>query len=129
MNRGMRSALAFLVLALALCSAGLPAGFTLSADDMRTIEDTLHSLDSNVTLKDRRSLEEAREIAAFFEQVEGWYAAKADAPQGRDLAKATFGHAGAIAQAVEAGNFDAAQESVALLTRSCKRCHDLYKGK
>lgn len=124
----MRKQIAF-VLATAFTSAALAVSFTLSADDMRTIEDTLQSLDSNVSLKDPKSLQEAKDIAAFFEQVEAWYAGKPEAPRGPELAKATRGHASAVAQAVEAGNFDAAQASVGELTRSCKRCHDVYKAK
>lgn len=104
----------------------------VSADAMRDAEDTLRDLDSNVSLQDRKALAEARELARFFQQVEGHYQlqqGRAEAAQGVAFAKRSQQHAQAVADAVEAGNYDAAQDALSELTRSCKSCHEVYKKK
>jgi hypothetical protein len=111
---------------LAACAA--MAAVELSADAMRDAEDTLKSLDSNVSLKvGPKALEEARELARFFQAVEGHYTAKADAQMGVKFAKLSREHAEKAVKALEAKDFDAAFEAVDDLQRSCKRCHEVYK--
>jgi hypothetical protein len=118
-----------LFLPLLLVGTVLAAQADLSADAMRDAEDTLRSLDSNLSLQDRKALEEARELARFFQQVEGHYQSSAEGPQGVAFAKRSQQHAQAVADAVEAGNYDAAQDALGELTRSCKSCHEVYKKK
>ncbi|WP_153061433.1 hypothetical protein, partial [Escherichia coli] len=47
------------------------AAADLNADDMREAEETLHNLDSHISLQDRKALDDARELARYFQQVEG----------------------------------------------------------
>ena len=115
------------LLPLLLAGAVIAAQADLSADDMRDAEDTLRSLDSNLSLQDRKALEEAQHLARFFQQVGAHYGAQADAARGVDFAQKSQAHAQAIATAVEAGNYDAAQDHLSELTRSCKTCHEVYK--
>lgn len=105
------------------------AAADLSADDMREAEETLHELDSHISLQDHKALEEARELARYFQQVEGHFSAKADATRGVEFARTSRAHAAAIVMAVEAGDYDAAQDRLSDLTRSCKSCHEVYKKK
>ncbi|NRF70583.1 cytochrome c [Aquincola sp. S2] len=125
----MRKLLLATALPLALVATVLAAGAELSADAMRDAEDTLRSLDSNVSLKHPKALAEAEELRGFFRQVEGHYAARGDAARGVELARASQQHASAVAGAVRAGDFDAAQDALDQLTRSCKACHEVYKNK
>ena len=41
------------------------AAVDLSADDMREAEETLHSLDSRISLQDRKALDDAKELARY----------------------------------------------------------------
>lgn len=105
------------------------AAVDLSADDMREAEETLHNLDSHVSLQDRKALDDAKELARYFQQVEGHFSAKADAARGVEFSRKSREHAAAIVTAVEAGDYDAAQDRLSDLTRSCKACHEVYKKK
>jgi hypothetical protein len=105
------------------------AAADLSADDMREAEDTLHDLDSRISLQDRKALDDARALARYFQQVEGHFSAKADAARGVAFSRQSQAHAAAIVTAVEAGDYDAAQDRLTDLTRSCKACHEVYKKK
>lgn len=117
------------LLPLLIASTVLAAQAELSADEMRDAEDTLRELDSHVSLQNRKALDEARELARFFQQVGAHYTARPDAVRGVDFARKSQDHAQAIAAAVEAGNYDAAQEALSDLTRSCKACHEVYKAR
>jgi len=118
--------LAALLLPL-LITTTVIAAESLSADDMREAEDTLHNLDSHISLQDRKALDEAKELASYFQKVEGHFSAKADAARGVEFARKSQAHAKAIVDAVDAGNYDAAMDSLSDLTRSCKTCHEVYK--
>ncbi|KQY81006.1 MULTISPECIES: cytochrome c [Roseateles] len=121
----MRSTLTAALLPPLIATAALAA--QVDADSMRDAEDVLHNLDSRISLQDKKALDDAKELARYFQQVEGHFSAKADASRGVDLARKSQAHATAIAAAVEAGNYDAAMDSLSDLTRSCKACHEVYK--
>lgn len=123
----MRKTLVFLALQLALLGGVVSATFEIRDDDMRDIEDTLKSLDSNVALKDRKAAAEARELQSYFQLVEQFYAAQPDKADAVGFSRKSHELAAQVRAAVEAGNFDAAGDAVGLLTRSCKTCHDVYK--
>ncbi|RTL46465.1 MAG: hypothetical protein EKK53_03760 [Burkholderiales bacterium] len=118
-----------LVLLPLLVAGTVYAAADLSADDMREAEETLHNLDSHISLQDRKALDEARELARYFQQVEGHFSAKADAAKGVEFARKSREHAAAIVKAVEAEDYDKAQDRLSDLTRSCKTCHEVYKKK
>jgi hypothetical protein len=99
----------------------------LTADGMRDAEDTLHNLDSRISLQDKKALDDAKELATYFKQVEAHFNTKPDASRGVDFSRKSQAHANAIAAAVEAGNYDAAMDHLSDLTRSCKTCHEVYK--
>jgi cytochrome c556 len=123
----MRTLSVFLSLTLVLLGPVSSAQFEITADNMRDIEDVAKSLDSNVALKDAKAVDEARELVAFFQQVEAFYVQKGDAAQGVGFARKSHELAKQALAAVEAKNYDAAGEAVNALTRSCKTCHDVYK--
>ena len=118
-----------LALALPLLVVGsvLAAQDQLTADDMREAEETLHNLDSRISLQDKKALDDARELARYFQQVEGHFSARADAARGVEFSRKSQAHANAIVATVEAGNYDAAMDHLSDLTRSCKTCHEVYK--
>lgn len=124
----MRSFIAVLLITFGVICGAASAQFEITADDMRDIEDTFKSLDSNVVLKDKKAAAEARELVAYFQKVEGHYATQPDKASGVGFARKTHELASQLAAAVEAGNFDAASEAASQLPRSCKACHDVYKG-
>lgn len=110
-----------------LITTAVLAAQGLSANDMRDAEDTLHNLDSRISLQDKKALDDARELAAYFQKVEGHFSAQADAARGVEFSRKSQAHAKAIATAVEANNYDAAMDALSDLTRSCKTCHEVYK--
>lgn len=112
-----------------LVAGSVLAAQGVTADDMREAEDTLHELDSHISLQDHKALDEARELARYFQQVEGHFSAQADAARGVAFSRKSQADAAAIVAAVEAGNYDAAQDALGELTRSCKSCHEVYKKK
>ena len=112
-----------------LLATAVLAAQSVTADDMREAEDTLHNLDSHISLQDKKALHDAKELARYFQQVEGHFSAKADAARGVDFSRQSQAHANAIAGHVEAGNYDAAMDALSELTRSCKTCHEVYKKK
>lgn len=117
-----------LAAALPLLIAGtVIAAQGLSADDMRDAEDTLHDLDSRISLQDKKALDDAKALARYFQQVEGHFSAQADAARGVEFSRKSQAHAKAIVDAVEAGDYDAAMDRLGDLTRSCKTCHEVYK--
>lgn len=120
---------ALLLLGGLLAASTLWAAVEISADEMRDAEDLLKSLDSNVSLKQPKALEEARHLARYFQQVEAHYAAQTDAVRGAEFARGARQQAEAAAQAVSAGDYDAAFDAVDALQRSCKQCHQVYKAK
>ncbi len=117
------------LLPLLIAGTVLAAQAEISADEMRNAEDTLRDLDSNLSLQNRKALDEARELARFFQQVGAHYTAQPNAARGVDFARRSQDLAQAVASAVEAGNYDAAQDALSDLTRSCKTCHEVYKPK
>ena len=127
----MRSAPRALLLAttaLAVVGSVLAAGFELSADTMRDAEDTVHRLDSSLSLQDpKAALADVDELAHYFEQVESHYAQRGDKAQAAEFAKQSQQQAALVGQAVQRGDFDAAQDVLSQLTRSCKRCHEAYR--
>lgn len=112
-----------------LIATSVFAAVDLTADDMREAEETLHNLDSRISLQDRKALDDAKELARYFQQVEGHFSAKADAAKGVEFARKSREHAAAIVKAVEAEDYDKAQDRLSDLTRSCKTCHEVYKKK
>ncbi|HEY9107762.1 MAG TPA: hypothetical protein VIN58_13870 [Roseateles sp.] len=119
-----RSALAAAI-PLLIATAVLAA--QVDADSMRDAEDTLHNLDSHISLQDKKALDDAKELATYFKQVEAHFTTKADAARGVEFSRKSQAHANAIVEAVEAGNYDAAMDHLSDLTRSCKTCHEVYK--
>ena len=117
------------LLPLLIATSVLAAAADLTADDMREAEETLHNLDSRISLQDRKALDDAKELARYFQQVEGHFSAKADATRGVEFARKSREHAAAIVKAVEAEDYDKAQDRLSDLTRSCKTCHEVYKKK
>ena len=118
-----------LALALPLLVVGsvLAAQDPLTADDMREAEETLHNLDSRISLQDKKALDDAKVLARYFQQVEGHFSAKTDAARGVEFSRKSQAHAKAVVAAVEADNYDAAMDALSDLTRSCKTCHEVYK--
>lgn len=125
----MRKSALIITLQLALTAGALAAAFDISDDDMRDIEDTFKSLDSNVTLKDKKAAAEAQALAAYFQKVEGFYAQKPETADATGWARDAHTLAAQLAAAVDEGRFDAAQEQAQLIQKTCKRCHDVYKQK
>ncbi|WP_457423133.1 hypothetical protein [Roseateles sp. P5_E7] len=125
----MRSRFSLTALLPLLIVTTVLAAEGLTADDMRDAEETLHNLDSRISLQDKKALDDAKELARYFQQVEGHFSAKADAARGVDFSRKSRAHANAIVAAVEADNYDAAMDALSDLTRSCKTCHEVYKKK
>ena len=113
---------------LALAGSALCATFDVDGDLMRGIDDTAKSLDSEVAQKDAKAAAaDARSLVDTFAHVESHYAEKLETADAVGFAHHTQELAAQTLKAIEANDFDAAGDSVAQLTRSCKSCHEVYK--
>ena len=113
---------------LAFLGSALCATFDVDGDLMRGIDDTAKSLDSNVAQKDAKAAAaDARSLVDTFAHVESHYAEKPETADAVSFAHHTQELAAQTLKAIEANDFDAAGDSVAQLTRSCKSCHEVYK--
>ncbi len=118
------------LLQLALIGSALcaPEAVDVDGDLMRGIDDTAKSLDSEVALKDAKAaLADARALVDTFSRIESHYGQKPDTADAVGFAHQTQALAAQALKAIEAQDFDAAGEAVNQLTRSCKKCHDVYK--
>ena len=116
------------VAALALAGAALGEGTDVDGDLMRGVDDTAKSLDSNVAMKDdKAAAADARALVETFARIESHYGEKPDTADAVGFAHRTQELAAQALKAIEAKDFDAAGDAVALLTRSCKNCHEVYK--
>jgi hypothetical protein len=124
----LRRALALLALQAALLGAVGSAEVEVDGDLMRSIDDTVKSLDSNVSLKaGKAAAAEAKELAGLFAQIEVYYVRKRDAQHAVELSRKSMELAAQVAQAVEAEDFDTAADAVSGFIRACKACHNIYK--
>jgi hypothetical protein len=124
----LRRILAGLVMQLALLGGAGSAEIEVDGDMMRNIEDTIKSLDSNVSLRiGKAALVDAKELGALFVRIEAYYASRSDAPHAVDLSRKSHLLAAQVVKAVEAQDFDTASDSVNEFVRACKACHELYK--
>jgi cytochrome c556 len=125
-------AASFLVLAASVALAtGTAADIDYSDFDdalMRDMDDAIKELDSNVGGQDapasRANVEVLREGLVWAEK---YFAAKPETPRGAELAREGQQQLAQVSQAIEAGNFDAASDSVRGVVRSCKACHEAYR--
>ena len=97
-------------------------------DLMRSMDDAVKELDSNVSGQDAKaSLTNAVVLQEGFAWAEKYFAAKPEAPLGAGYAREGSEHLAELVKALEAGNFDAATGNVRGVVRSCKACHEAYK--
>jgi hypothetical protein len=109
----------------ALCAA---EAIDVDGDLMRGIDDTAKSLDSNVAQKDgKAAAADARSLVDTFARIESHYGEKPETADAVGFAHHTQDLAAQALKSIEAQDFDAAGDSVAQLTRSCKNCHEVYK--
>ena len=95
---------------------------------MRDMDDAIKDLDSNVGGQDAQaSLANAKVLHEGLVWAEKYFAAKPETPKGAGLAREGLEHLATVVQSLEAGNFDAASDSVRGVVRSCKACHEAYK--
>jgi hypothetical protein len=124
----MRKIVAILLIQLAMLGSAVPAELEVDDDMMRTIEDTMKSLDSNVAIKDVKAARaEARELAELFARIEAYYARKGDTPDAVGFARKTHDLAAQVLRAVDSQDFDTASDTVELFVKSCKACQQVYK--
>ena len=116
------------VASLAMAGSALCATFDVDGDLMRGIDDTAKSLDSNVAQKDAKAAAaDAKSLVETFAHIESHYGEKPETADAVGFAHHTQDLAAQALKAIEAQDFDAANEAVAQLTRSCKACHEVYK--
>ena len=116
------------ILQFALAGGALCAADDVDGDLMRGIDDTAKSLDSDVAQKDAKAAAaDARSLVDTFARIESHYGQKPETADAVGFAHHTQELAAQALKAIEANDFDAAGDSVAQLTRSCKNCHEVYK--
>ena len=95
---------------------------------MRSMEDAIKDLDSNVGGKDAKaSLENAEVLREGLAWAEKYFVAKPQAPRGAGWAREGQEHVASLVRSIEAGDFDAASNGVRAVVRTCKACHEAYK--
>jgi hypothetical protein len=124
------ASVATLVASVALAT-DTPADIDYSDFDdalMRDMDDAIKELDSNVSGQDAAaSQSNVKVLRDGLAWAEKYFAAKPETPRGAGLAREGQEHLSQVVQALEAGNFDAASDSVRGVVRSCKACHEAYK--
>jgi hypothetical protein len=97
-------------------------------DLMRSMDDAIKELDSNVAGRDAKaSLANAQVLREGLAWAERYFVAKPDAPLAPGLAREGLEHLASVIRLVEAGDFDAASSGVRGVVRTCKSCHEAYK--
>ena len=124
----MRRAAVVLLVQIALLGSVSTTAMEVDGDVMRSIDETVKSLDSNVTLHDVKAASaEAKELAELFVQIEAHYAKKGDAADAVEFSRQTRLLVAQTLTALLAQDFDTAADAVGALTKSCKTCHNVYK--
>jgi hypothetical protein len=121
-----RHALATALLAVAL--PVLAAAPELDEAVMENIEIVNESLGSNLGLKDAAAVTiDARDLEKLFGEVEVYFVARGDAADGVTYVQKSREATAGIISAVGAGQFEAAANLAAEISRTCKACHRKYK--
>lgn len=119
------------VVATALFAVALPvlaASPELDEAVMETLEIVNESLSSNLGLKDvAAATTDARDLDRLFGEVEVYFVARGDAPDGVTYVQKSREATAGIIEAVGAGQFEAAANLAAEISRTCKACHRKYK--
>jgi hypothetical protein len=97
-------------------------------DVMRDMDDTMKRLDSDIATRDAKSVaNDSVLIREGLKYAQDYFAKKGNvedavrwARQGQDLAEA-------VANAVQAGDFDTSLGKYDSLVKNCRSCHDVYK--
>jgi hypothetical protein len=97
-------------------------------DLMRSMDDAVKELDSNVGGQDTKaSLANVAVLREGLARAEKYFAAKPEAPLGAGYAREGNEHLAVLVKSLEAGDFDAANNNVRAVVRTCKACHEAYK--
>jgi hypothetical protein len=127
MRRNWLAAGALMALAASVMAAELDLS-DFDDDLMQSMDDAVKELDSNVGGQDAKaSLANAAVLGEGFAWAEKYFAAKPEAPLGAGFAREGKEHLAALVQAIEAGKFDDASNSVRAVVKTCKACHEAYK--
>jgi hypothetical protein len=97
-------------------------------DVMRDLDDTMKRLDSDISLRDAKSVaSDSALIREGLQYAQDYFTKKGNvddavrwARQGRDLAEA-------VAGAAQANDYDTSLNKYDLLVKTCRSCHDVYK--
>ena len=102
--------------------------YDFNEDVMRDMDDTMKTLDSDIAMRDVKSV--ARDTVSIrdgLKYAQDYFTKKGKlddavgwAKQGRDLAEA-------IAQSVQSGDVDTSLGKYDSLVKTCRSCHDVYK--
>src|SRR5678815_2352434 len=104
------------------------AAATLDEFVMETIEEASKGLTSSIAQHDgAAAANEAQTLDSLFAQVEEYFVARGDAPDGIEMSRRSRALISTVNQAVAAGDFDAAANGATELARNCKSCHRRYK--
>jgi len=106
----------------------IAAEVTIDEDYMQVMEDRQKSLSSNIALKNgQAAVKDAKELDEMFNDVEAFYAHKANASDAVNWTKESKDLAVAITQYVASNDFDTASMKAVSLAKTCKECHSVYK--
>lgn len=97
-------------------------------DVMRDMDDTMKRLDSDIATRDTRAVaSDSVSIREGLKYAQDYFTKKGNiedavrwATQGQELAEA-------VANAVQAGDFDTSLSKYDSLVKNCRSCHDVYK--
>jgi hypothetical protein len=95
---------------------------------MRTMDDAIKELDSNVGGKDANaSLTNTEVLRDGLTWAQKYFANKPEAPRGAGLAQEGQQRLARVVQSLQTQDFDTAASGVREVVRTCKACHEAYK--
>jgi hypothetical protein len=117
-------------------SVVLAAGAALADIDLKDFDDDLMR-DMDTAIKDLEPVIGAKNAVAAagdaellrdgFKQTEDYFVKKGGAADAVDFARHSEELTATVLKSISAGDFDAAENSARVLSKSCRTCHDVYK--
>jgi len=128
MNKAKLVSVVFATLATAVCAAELDLS-DFDDDVMRAMDDNIKALDGNVAGQDADAAAvDVKSLQQGIDWTARYFANKQGAPEASRLAAEARTSLEALAIAIAAKDFTAADDHLRATARNCKACHDLYRS-
>ncbi|MEA3179371.1 MAG: hypothetical protein QOI59_2894 [Gammaproteobacteria bacterium] len=97
-------------------------------DVMRDMDDTMKRLDSDIAMRDAKSVaSDSASIREGLGYAQQYFTKKGNVEDAVQWARQAQDLVEAVTNAVQAGDFDSSLSKYDLLVKTCRACHDVYK--